>query len=260
MDLTDRFADAVLGDAVALDAAALLLAAHGDPACDVEASLDRLDGIAAEVPGAAQQADLAAVCHHLFSTMRLAGDRASYYDPRNSYLHLVLERRLGIPISLSVVLIEVGRRLGLELHGVSTPGHFIVAHPRTDQWIDAFDGGRILDRTGVDRLFARIAPGVAIEPYLAPVSPVDVLRRMLSNLLGIFQQCNDRDGLLWASRLRTVLPGAGADDLRPYAGALVANGQFVQAAKVFEDLAGRDDVADPEGELARAARLRARMN
>ena len=257
MEVTERFADLVSQPAFPLDEAALLIAAHADPGCDIAANMARLDELARSVP----EASLPALTTSLFGRWGFVGDQVDYYDPRNSYLHEVLERRRGIPITLSVVLIEVGRRAGVALAGVGTPAHFMTcttAGPR--RWVDAFAGGRILDRAELDEQFSRLAPGIDLEPYLAPVQPQQVVARMLSNLVAIHRQRNDRTALLWASRLRTLVPGATADDRRAYGGALAACGDFVRAAKVLESLVADGEVSDPDDELAKARRLRARLN
>src|SRR5690606_11848816 len=138
-----------------LDEAALLVAAHADPACDVADNLAVLDEIAAAVP----EAELVVLTKVLFGTWGFVGDQVDYYDPRNSYLHEVLDRRRGIPITLSIVLVEVGRRVGVELAGVGTPAHFMVGTTDGDRrWVDAFAGGRILGRAELDAQFARLAP------------------------------------------------------------------------------------------------------
>lgn len=257
MELTERFADLVAAPSFPLDLAALLIAAHADPSCDVDASLARLDGLAAEVPGP----DLDDLTRTLFGVHGFVGDQVDYYDPRNSYLHEVLERRRGIPISLSVLLVEVGRRCGVPLAGVGTPAHFLACTttgPR--RWIDAFAGGKVLDRAELDEQFARLAPGVDLEPYLDPVPPAQVVARMLANLVAVHRHRNDRASLLWATRLRTLVPGATAEDRRAYGGALAACGDFSRAAKVLESLVEDGAVDDPDDELARARRLRARLN
>lgn len=257
VELTERFADLVAQSSFPLDEAALLVAAHADPGCDVAANLGRLDEIAAAVP----DDDLAALTQTLFGVWGFAGDQGDYYDPRNSYLHEVLARRRGIPITLAVVLIEVGRRVGVPLAGVSTPAHFMACTtdgPR--RWIDAFAGGRILDRAELDAQFARLAPGIDLAPHLAPATNAQIITRILNNLVGIHRRRNDRAALLWASRLRTLVPGTTPDDRRAYGGALAACGDFVRAAKVLESLVEDGHVADPDEELAKARRLRARLN
>ncbi len=257
MEVTERFAELVSQPHFALDEAALLIAAHADPAVDVGANVARLDELARSVP----EPTLPALTTSLFGRWGFMGDQVDYYDPRNSYLHEVLERRRGIPITLSVVLIEVGRRAGVPLAGVGTPAHFMActtAEPR--RWVDAFAGGRILDRADLDDQFSRLAPGIDLDPYLEPVQPHQIVARILANLVAIHRQRNDRTGLLWSSRLRTLVPGSTPDDRRAYGGALAACGDFVRAAKVLEALVQDGHASDPDDELAKARRLRARLN
>jgi regulator of sirC expression with transglutaminase-like and TPR domain len=258
VELTERFADLVTRPSFPLDEAALLVAAHADPTCDIAANLARLDDLASSVP----EPTIEALTTTLFGSWGFVGDQVDYYDPRNSYLHEVLERRRGIPITLSVVLIEVGRRAGVTLAGVGTPAHFLTcttsAEPR--RWIDAFAGGRVLDRAELDDQFSRLAPGIDLDPYLDPVTPAQVVGRILANLVTIHRHRNDRTALLWATRLRTLVPGTTPDDRRAYGGALAACGDFVRAAKVLESLVADGHAGDPDDTLAQARRLRARLN
>lgn len=257
VEVTERFAELVSQPDFPLDEAALLVAAHADPVCDIAANLARLDELARSVP----EPSLAALTTALFGRWGFMGDQVDYYDPRNSYLHEVLERRRGIPITLSVVLIEVGRRAGVALAGVGTPAHFMTC--TTDgpaRWVDAFAGGRILDRADLDDQFSRLAPGIDLDPYLQPVGPRQIVARILANLVAIHRERNDRTALLWASRLRTLVPGATPEDRRAYGGALAACGDFVRAAKVLESLVEDGHASDPDDELAKARRLRARLN
>ena len=114
---------------IPLARAALLIAAAEQPGLDVDKQLARLDDLAdTAAPGRDGGDDLRRLHRlreFLFEEQGFAGDRTDYFDPRNSYLNHVLDRRLGIPITLSLVLIEVGRRLGLDMEGVGLPGHFI---------------------------------------------------------------------------------------------------------------------------------------
>jgi len=257
VELTERFAELVSAPTFPLDEAALLIGAHADRSCDLDANLAVLDALAAQVPAP----DLESLTRTLFGSCGFVGDQVDYYDPRNSYLHEVLGRRRGIPITLSVVLIEVGRRSGVPLAGVGTPAHFLACTttgPR--RWIDAFGGGRVLDRAALDDQFSRLAPGVDLDPHLDPVPNAQVVARILANLIAIHRHRSDRAGLLWATRLRTLVPGATPDDRRAYGGALAACGDFVRAAKVLESLVQDGEVDDPGDELARAQRLRARLN
>ncbi len=190
--MKDRLLAAMCGDlAVDLDAAALELAAFEYPDLDPAPSLRILDRIAAEIGArAAASADGAAfVCAAnavLFEEMRFNGNAAEYYDPRNSCLNDVLDRRSGIPITLAVVYMEVARRLGRPVHGIGLPGHFIAQYDdgRYSAWLDPFRGGRLLDREQCRQL-AKDSAGVDISgdpDALRPATRQMILVRMANNL------------------------------------------------------------------------------
>lgn len=257
MELTERFADIFGREPFRLDEACALIGAHADPDCDVDATVGRLDDFADRVSAPTHEALLAT----LFGPSGFRGDRESYYDPRNSYLHSVLERRRGIPITLSVVLIEVGRRLAIDVEGIGTPAHFLARFAGDpDRYVDAFAEGRVLRRPDLDDMFAMLAPGIDIEPHLRPVGGVEIVRRVLGNLVGVHGRNGDRDGLLWATQLRTLVPGSSPEDQRTFGGALAASGDFARAAKVLESIVDDGQAVDPQRELAEAQRLRARLN
>jgi regulator of sirC expression with transglutaminase-like and TPR domain len=250
LDPTSRFAALVNEPerAIRLDEAALLIAAHATPALDVDAELAKLDALAEGCPSPT----LDGVVAHLFRDLGFVGERADYYDPANSYLDQVVARRRGIPITLSLVLIEVGRRVGAPMAGVSMPGHFLVRdRVDTDVFVDAFHGGAILDRVGCRRLFDSLHRGRLAfdDDFLEPVGSLAVVARMLTNLKAIFLANRDRSGLLWVQRLRTLLPGADTDEVRDLGAALAATGQLDEAARLLESV---DDPA--------ALTLRARLN
>ncbi|HEX4809427.1 MAG TPA: transglutaminase-like domain-containing protein, partial [Bryobacteraceae bacterium] len=134
-----------------LDVAALELARVEFPGLDFESSLFRLSNLAEQVgsrlkPHSTGLEFIEATNELLFETLQFRGNEGDYYDPRNSCLNSVLMRRLGIPISLSIVYIEVARRLSRPVYGVGLPGHFIVAYEDSENryWVDPFHGGRIL--------------------------------------------------------------------------------------------------------------------
>lgn len=131
----------------------------------------------------------------LFDEQGFRGNEADYYDPRNSYVNDVLDRRLGIPITLSLVYCEVARRLGLPVVGVGLPGHFVVKYVTADDEIviDPFNRGIILTPEDCAALVERATGGVAPfrAEHLAPIGPKDILARMLSNLKGIYLQASD---------------------------------------------------------------------
>ena len=133
--------------ALDLSEAALLIAREEYPDLDVGLYLARLDGLGSALReragGAGMDATLAALNRLLFEDQGFRGNTESYYDPRNSFLNDVLDRRTGIPISLSTVYMEVGRRGGIEMEGVGLPGHFVVrvATPDAPLLVDPFHGG-----------------------------------------------------------------------------------------------------------------------
>ena len=143
---------------------------------------------------------MAAINRHLFDELGYTGNHDEYYDPRNSYLNQVFERRLGNPISLAMVQMEVARRLGVPLDGVSFPGHFLVRLPVDDGLLvmDPFNGGRPL---GVDELRERakphlggdIADDAALLHILNPASHRAILVRMLRNLHGVYAERDEWD-------------------------------------------------------------------
>jgi regulator of sirC expression with transglutaminase-like and TPR domain len=180
---------------ISLDIAALELAAIEFPGIDIEASLFRLDNIAEQVRSqlAANATGLEfikVVNELLFGTLQFRGNDEEYFDPRNSCLNSVLSRRVGIPITLSVVYMEVARRLGRPVYGVGLPGHFIVAYedPSARYWIDPFHNGRILSFAECAAL-AKQTSGVDLRSnpaVLAAVNKRQILIRMLSNLKAIY--------------------------------------------------------------------------
>src|SRR5580704_17980374 len=130
----------------------LLLARDEYPALDVEGHLAELTAMAHEVRAYLRgplSARVHGLCRYLFHELGFHGNARDYYDPRNSYLNVVLERRTGIPISLSAVTSAVGRRAGLDVFGVGLPGHFIAKAVGEDSevLIDAYHGGRVLAPT-----------------------------------------------------------------------------------------------------------------
>lgn len=250
----DRFAELVAGpDPPALDEAALAIAAGADATLDAAVWLEELDRLAAGVT------DRESLVRRLFVERGFAGNAADYADPDNSLLHRVLQRRLGIPITLAVVMLEVGRRAGVALEGVSMPGHFLIRDPETSELLDPFDGGRVLDEAAAEARFRATTgagPDVAFtDALLAPAGTLDILDRMLANLAGVFRRRAASRDLEWVVRMRLALPeapGAAAVELGE---ALAMRGRFREAAAEVEARAGGDHRL-----LAAARGLRARLN
>jgi regulator of sirC expression with transglutaminase-like and TPR domain len=258
MDPTTRFTELVQGpvEALPLDQAALLIAAHAHPGLDVGAELARLDGLAAGVA----EPSLDAWRRHLFVELGFSGNVHRYYDPANSFLDDVMRRRKGLPITLSVLGMEVGRRVGLRLEGVGMPGHFLLRHG-PDAYVDPFDQGRLLDREGcVDRFRALHGAKAPFRAgYLDTVGPLEILGRILNNLKSVYIGRSDVAALSWVFDLRMALPGASPLERRDWARVLGATGRFLEAATQMEDLV---DLAPAEEDslLAEAAAFRARLN
>ena len=171
--------------------AALLIAQDAYPDLDIDAYLQGLDELAEPLrAGWREYAPLpelvARLNGHLFGEIGFRGNREDYYDPRNSYLNEVLDRRLGIPITLSVVYIEVARRLGLRVVGIGLPGHFLVAAERdgASLLLDPFNGGEVVTTEDCERLVQESYGGSVpfSEEQLAPVRKRQILTRMLNNL------------------------------------------------------------------------------
>jgi regulator of sirC expression with transglutaminase-like and TPR domain len=184
--------------------AALLIAEPEYPGLDVGNYVEQLDRIgtvaAARIAASPQSAPLAVVIRYLYEELGFRGNTQDYYDPRNSFLNEVIDRRTGIPISLGLVLTEICHRVEIEARGVSFPGHFLVRIEDDDgdlMFIDPFDG-RLLDENQLAELHER-ATGDAgpIDPrVLEPASKGHILMRLLNNLRAINERSGDQDRLL----------------------------------------------------------------
>jgi regulator of sirC expression with transglutaminase-like and TPR domain len=261
MQATERFAALVRQPAaqVPLDEASMLIAAHAYPELDVGAELARLD----ELADRCFAPTLDALVTHLFTDLGFVGNVRDYYDPRNSYLNDVIDRRIGIPISLAVLTIEVGRRLGVPLAGVGMPGHFLLRDKVDDEvFVDPFARGRLLDRAGCEEAFRTVhGPDADFDPeFLDPVDTHVILARMLANLRAVFARRGDKAAVAWTLRLRTSIPGTPLEDRAELANSLAARGDFVAAAQELDALA--EQLGGDLGATYRssAGRLRARLN
>jgi regulator of sirC expression with transglutaminase-like and TPR domain len=215
-----------------LDVGALAIAAGADPELDPGVSLRELDRLAESVDS------LETLIRRLFVEEGFAGDTTRYYDPRNSLLDHVLDRRLGIPITLSVVCIEVGRRAGVPLEGISMPGHFLVRPLAGDHYLDAFHGGALLDLAGCEALFrasTQAGPNVRFGRQLLTPSPRRaVFTRTLENLRMVYRGLGQPADLEWVLRMRLALPGVGAQELIELGRTLGQLGRFRDGATFLE--------------------------
>jgi regulator of sirC expression with transglutaminase-like and TPR domain len=204
-----------------LGQAALLISEADGPGVDVSrwvAELDQLGADAAKHIGDSPRSDgeneaaLAKLIEFLYVEHRFRGNSEDYYDPRNSYLDQVLERRLGIPITLAVVILEVARRAAVNARGVSFPGHFLVRAPgsRGTVFVDPFDG-RSVGRKELRALHLR-ATGEDRDPdprVLEPSDKQQILMRMLNNLRGIWERRGDAERLRGIEERIHILKGGG---------------------------------------------------
>ena len=218
----ERFGRIVACDdaAIHLAEAALLIAAEEYCDLDVAAYLVRLDDMAAALkrrlrPDISHADTIIALNRFLFDEQGFAGDAANYYDVRNSFLNEVLDRKRGIPITLGVVYLEIGRRIGLPVQGVSFPAHFLVKCALREGTVvlDPYARGASL---GFDELRQRVKAlrnGVMptrsmVTDMLAAASNKEIIMRILRNLKGIYQHHKEwAKALRAADRIISVMPG-----------------------------------------------------
>ncbi len=196
-----------------LGRAALVMARYAQPNLDVARYVGKFDALAAQIPAGMRSG--AALARHLFDTLGFAGNTNDYADPRNSYLNEVVDRKLGIPISLSVLFLEIARRLGLSAKGVGLPGHFIVQVEEADGstvFLDPFNRGAEMDEAAC-RARVRLVADMPFEPgFLDSVNSHYILTRMLNNLKNAHASSGDLAAAASVvERLLALNPGDGAE-------------------------------------------------
>jgi regulator of sirC expression with transglutaminase-like and TPR domain len=224
----DRFAELMARDESDMDLAraCLLIAQDAYPGLDVDGYLGEIERLAARLRGRLTEADdaearVAALNEFLFAELGYTGNADRYYDPRNSYLNEVLDRRTGIPLTLSVLYMEIGRRVGLALEGVSFPGHFLVRLqlPGALLVLDPFSGGEPQSEADLRARLRRVIPQGATGPvpleelplaqFLEPAGKRQILARLLRNLKGIYREAGQPERLLGVlNRMLEVSPDA----------------------------------------------------
>ena len=221
--------------------AALLIAAEEYSRLDIAAYLEKLDILGDIARERASRAidvhdTIAALNATLFEQLGFRGNHESYYDPRNSFLNEVINRRIGIPITLTVVYMEVARRIGLRIEGVGLPGHFIAKHPgeNGDIFIDPFSGGRLIGETGCAEILSEMSNGkLKLQPsHLAAVTKKQILSRILGNLLGIYSS-NDYRRALNVVELLLIIHPDSPNHVRDHGLLLAATGD---SPKAIEEL------------------------
>jgi regulator of sirC expression with transglutaminase-like and TPR domain len=223
-----RFAELMARDESDIDLAraCLLIAQDAYPGLDVDGYLGEIERLAARLRGRLPEGDdaearVTALNEFLFADLGFTGNADHYYDPRNSYLNEVLDRRTGIPLTLSVLYMEIGRRVGLALEGVSFPGHFLVRLqlPGALLVLDPFSGGDPQSAAELRARLRRVIPQGAtgpvpleelpLEQFLEPAGKRQILARLLRNLKGIYREADQPERLLGVlDRMLEVAPDA----------------------------------------------------
>jgi len=275
-DLTQAFAALVRSDVedehVDLLRAALTLARIEDPQLDIERYVRRVEELAQRAKAKIQDPDepthlIAALNEVLFQEEMFRGNTVDYYDPHNSFLHDVFDRRLGIPISLALIYMEVGRRIGFPLVGVGMPGHFLLKHYDIDGrsiLIDAFERGSIVTEEDCRQKLNDIYSGqLALQPeFLLPVTRRQMLTRMLNNLRSIYISQRDfRRALQVVDLILVIYPRSPEDvkqraklryNFNDYRGAL---NDFEEYVKMSPDASDAEEIRQTALSLRRSMAL-----
>ncbi len=251
-------------EALDLVEAALIIAQQEYPHLNIASYMKRLDELADAVRArvtldATPEHIVATMNHYLFKEQGFAGNSEDYHDPRNSFLNEVLERKLGIPISLSIVYMEVGRRLDLRLEGIAFPGHFLVKLPlkRGNVILDPYLGGISLSEEDLHerlkRVYGEAHTEMSLNPLLDSANKKEILARVLRNLKTSYLRTDEFDkALSVVERVLSIVPDS-AEDLRDR-GLIYQRLECVHAA--LEDLRNYFDL---EPDAADAVDIRARI-
>jgi regulator of sirC expression with transglutaminase-like and TPR domain len=248
---------------------ALTFARIEDPQLDIEDYVRRVDELAARVAEKIDDPDdamqiIAALNDVLFKEEMFRGNTVDYYSPRNSFLHDVLDRRLGIPITLALVYMEVARRVGFQLFGVGMPGHFLLKHYDVDGHsilIDAFERGSIVTEDDCRQKLDSIYSGqVALQPeFLLAVTRRQMLTRMLNNLRAVYLSQRDfRRAVQVVDLILVIYPRSPEDmkqravlryNLNDYRGAL---SDFEEYVKMSPDASDAEEIRQTALSLRRS--------
>lgn len=256
--------------------AALIIAAPEYPDLDIPAYLERLAGMAATLKrrlrgDISPTESLIALNRYLFDELGFCANSGDYYDPRNSFLNEVIDRRLGIPITLALIHIEIGRRIGLPLHGVSFPGHFLVKCSLRDGAVvlDPYARGASLGVEDLQQRLRALRGGAApstdmVQHMLAAAGKKSLLARVLRNLKGIYRERSDTSrALAAADRIIGLEPGS-AEEYRDRAGLYLELECFRAALADFRNYLmlkpGAEDAAVVQRRVTDLQQIAARLN
>ncbi len=241
-------------EAINLERAALYLALEEHPTLDVDANLEQLDRMAAVVRDRLPETRyplrvISVINQYLYEELGFSGNRRDYYDPQNSHLNQVLDRRLGIPITLALVYLAIAKRVDFPMIGIGMPGHFLIRPMVEDMdvYVDAFNAGEVLFRQDCEALLQKLyQEPVALRPeFLQPVGNRQFLARMLGNLKGIAINQNNIQGALAAvERILLLFPEASGE-LRDRG---ILYFQLRRWSEARQDLEGYLATMPPEGD------------
>jgi regulator of sirC expression with transglutaminase-like and TPR domain len=241
-------------EAINLERAALYLALEEHPTLDVDIALAQLDRMADVVRDRLPETRyplrvIKVINHYLYEELGFVGNRQDYYDPQNSHLNQVLERRLGIPITMALVYLAIAKRVNFPMIGIGMPGHFLIRPLVEDMdiYVDAFNGGEILFPQDCEALLQKLyQEPVALRPeFLQPVTNRQFLARMLGNLKGIaINQNNIQAALAAVERILLLFPEA-AGELRDRG---ILYFQLRRWSEARQDLEGYLRTMPPEGD------------
>ncbi len=203
---------------VDLEAGAFLIARYAYPTLDVGLYRRRLDEMAAEIRDrmgrrVSGEEAVKTMSRYLFTEQGFRGNSKNYYEADNSYLNRVLDRRTGIPISLSTVYLLVGQRLGLPVYGIGMPGHFLVKFDseRYKVFVDCFNAGALLTEKDCARFLIQAGYGFD-QKYLHRSSPRAILVRTLKNLIAIYHKLDEGVKETRLARFMSILDGRQPDE------------------------------------------------
>jgi regulator of sirC expression with transglutaminase-like and TPR domain len=267
-NIRDDFVRAVEGPEPVLDLAraALLVAAESDPGVDIDHQMHTLDSWAAELrgrldPGWNNLQKLARLRNYVFEELGFKGDSQDYFSPSNSLLHEVMARRIGVPLTLSIIFMELGWRIGIPFEGVGFPGHFLVrlkGEPR-DLVLDPFNHARTMHEDDCRRLLDEVTGGRVHYDgrLLASVSKRDIITRLLRNLKGAYLRSHEDEGALAAVERLLLLDPQDLDEVRDRGLLLYRLQRFGPALDALNAyLAGRAAAADRDTITQHVAALR----
>ncbi|MBI83766.1 MAG: hypothetical protein CMJ81_11260 [Planctomycetaceae bacterium] len=251
-------------DKIDLLRGALLIAKLDDSEVDVPVYLEEIDRMAAELredlaDTASETARLERLNQYLFQENGFHGSRTQYYHPANSHLNRVLEDREGLPLTLSVLYIELAKRIGLDLVGVGLPGHFVAGwKTKEGTWklVDVFNGGQSLDREAAGDLVLSITGRAMREEHLVASPQREILVRMLNNLMGIAQRDSDLEAVgRYVEATLAIHPG----NHEARSMGILVNGRLGDTEKVLRDLDWILENVPPGTDIQQILQMRERI-